>query len=247
MGPGFNDCTLGQTQIVNPNVPQLSVPGFLLISPNGRYGVFSPYKSGALWVDWFTGEQIEVDFHTYQVIPNVAPPFYANPHAVANNGSFLITAAGSDGVRVWSKSGDIVLPVNDSARNATISADGSTVAVTARDLNSDDPTIPTYVYDLASGRKTRFAQPVSLSDDGQTVAYLSADIVPWANAQAIVARSDGTGVRQITNVPDGIRSVILSGDARYLYVVDGNPNLSTQSRIQRYEVATGAAEDIPLP
>jgi hypothetical protein len=111
----------------------------------------------------------------------------------------------------------------------------------------DDPTIPTYVYDLASGRKTRFAQPVSLSDDGQTVAYLSADIVPWANSQAIVARSDGTGVRQITNVPDGIRSVILSGDARYLYVVAGNPSLSTQSRIQRYEVATGAAEDIPLP
>ena len=244
-GPGFNDCTLGETQVVIPNLDPFSVGGFLLVSPNGRYGVFTPYGSGAMWVDFLTGEQIEVDFRNYNVIPNLAPPFAVNQHAVANNGSFLITAAGIDGLRVWSKSGDTVLPVNDIPRAATISTDGGTVAVTARDLNADDPTIPTYVYDLASGRRTRFPQPVSLSDDGQTVAYLSTDVVSYQNAQAIVARSDGTGASQITNVPDGIRSVLLSGDARYLYVVAGNPYLSATSRIQRYELATGAVEEIP--
>jgi hypothetical protein len=246
MGPGFNDCTIGQTQVVIPGLPPFSETGFLLVSPNGRYGVSTPYGAGALWFDWFTGEQVEVDFHQYEVIPNVSPPFSVNQHAIANNGGFLITAAGSDGLQVWSKSGPIVLPVTDIPQNASISADGSTVAVTARDLNSpDDPTIPTYVYDLASGRRTRFPEPVSMSDDGKTVAYLSADIVPYENAQAIVANSDGTGARQITNVPDGIRSAILSGDARYLYVVAGNPYLSAASRIQRYEVATGIVVDIP--
>ncbi len=248
MGPGFNDCTWGETQAIIPNVPPFSVPGFLLISPNGRYGVFTPFNRGGLWVDWLTGEHMEVDFHKYQVIPNVTPPFSVNQHAVANNGSFLITAAGADGLRVWSKDGEIVLPVTDIARNAAISADGSTVAVTARDLNiPDDPTVPTYVYDLPSGRRTKFAQPVSMSDDGQTVAYLTVDIYqsPFTIAQAMVARSDGTGARQITHVPDGIRSVLLSGDARFLYVVEGQPNLAASSRIRRYEIATGEVVDIP--
>ena len=245
MGPGFNDCTIGETQIVITNLAPFSVEGFLLISTNGRYGVFTPYGSGALWVDWFTGEQIEVDFHQYEVIPNVSPPFYVNQHAVANNGSFLISAAGIDGLKVWSKDGEMVLPVTDIARNTTISADGSTVAATARDLNSaDDPTMQNFVYDLASGRRTKFPQPVSLSDDGQTVAYMSADIPSRQIAQAIVARSDGTGGRQITNVAEGIRSVLLSGDARYIFVVINNPSFSS-TRIQRYELATGAVEDIP--
>lgn len=244
-GPGFNDCTVGETEIVIPNMAPFSIQGFLLVSPNGRYGVFTPYGSGALWVDWFTGEQIEVDFHQYEMIPNVSPPFYVNQHAVANNGSFLITASGIDGLKVWSKNGETVLPVSDIARNAAISADGSTVAVTARDLNSpNDPTIPTYIYDLASGRMTKFAQPVSMSDDGQTVAYPSADILSLADAQAIVARSDGTGAHQITNTPVGLRSVLLSGDAHYLYVVVANPYFSS-SRIQRYDLTTGAVEDIP--
>jgi hypothetical protein len=128
----------------------------------------------------------------------------------------------------------------------TCTAPRSPVAVTARDLNSpDDPTVPTYVYDLASGRQTRFTHAVSMSDDGQIVAYLSAHITPDTLPQAIVACSDGIGARQITNLPEGVRSVLLSGDARYLYVVVGNPYLSTQSRIQRYELATGAVEDIP--
>ena len=248
MGPGFNNCSIGETQVVNPDQQPFRVRGFLLISPNGRYGVFAPYNSGGLWVDWWTGEQIEVDFHQYQIIPNVTPPFFVNQHAVANNGSFLITAAGSDGLKIWSKSGEIVLPGPDPVRDATISADGSTVAVTARDLNTpNDPTIPTYLYDVPSGRRTRFAQPVSLSDDGQTVAYLTADIFqsPFINAQAIVARSDGTGARQITNAPEGIRSALLSGDARYLYVVVGDPRFVAPSRIQRYELTTGTVENIP--
>lgn len=245
MGPGFNDCTIGETQIVTPSLSPFSLAGFLLISPNGRYGVFTPYGSGAMWVDWFTGEEIEVDFHQYEVIPGVTPPFSVNQHAVADNGSFLMTASGSDGLKVWTKAGEILLPVTDIARNAAISADGSTVAVTSRDLNSADPTIPTYVYDLSSGQRTRFPHPVSMSDDGQTVAYLSADIVSWENAQAIVAHGDGTSARQITNLPEGIRSLLLSGDARYLYVVVGNPYFFAASRIQRYELATGAVEQIP--
>src|SRR6266550_2966450 len=62
-GPGFNDCSVGETQIATPGQTPFSVSGSLLISPNGRYGVFAPYHSGGLWVDFYTGEEIEVDFH----------------------------------------------------------------------------------------------------------------------------------------------------------------------------------------
>ncbi len=244
-GPGFNDCTLGETEVLITSLPPFSVGGFLLVSPNGRYGVFTPYGIGAMWVDFVTGEQIEVDFHSYNVIPAVSPPFSVNQHAIANNGSFLITAAGVDGLRVWSKTGEIVLPITDITGSASISADGSTVAATARDPGSNDPGIPAYVYDLASGRRTRFPQPVSMSEDGQTVAYLSTDVFSHQSAQAVVSRSDGTGAREVTSLPDGIRSLLLSGDARYLYVVAGNPFVSTPSRIQRYDLAAGAVDEIP--
>ena len=244
-GPGFNTCSVGETQIVTPGLEPFSMAGFLLISPNGRYGVYAPYNSGGLWMDWWTGEQIEVDFHD-RTVPNVTPPFSVNQHAVANNGSFLIAAPRAPGLRIWSKNGEMVLPLPDYIEIASISADGSTVAVTPHDT-SDGPTSPTYVYDLRSGRRTKFNQPVSMSEDGQSVAYLTADIhqPPFGGAQAMVARSDGTGARQVTNAPEGVRSALLSGDARYLYVVVGGPDASSPSRIQRYEAATGDVEDIP--
>lgn len=84
-----------------------------------------------------------------------------------------------------------------------------------------------------------------MSDDGQAVAYLSADVNRSPNAQSIVVRSDGTGARQITNAPEGIRSAVLSGDRRSLYVVVGDAYFVAPSRIQRYELATGAVEDVP--
>jgi hypothetical protein len=243
-GPGFNNCTVGETFIVTPGHEQFSVPGFLLISPNGRYGVFTPYGKGGLWVDWWTGEEIEVDFQG-RTIPNLSQPFWVNQHAIADNGSFLIDAAGAPGLRIWSKTGEIVLPLFDYIERASISADGGTVAVTAHDTR-EGPTSPTYVYDLASGRRTKFAMPVSMSADGQTVAYLSADVnqPPFENARAVVARSDGTGAVLVTSTLEGVRSVLISPDARYLYVVIGNWYVSTSSQIERYDLSTGAIDRI---
>lgn len=130
-----------------------------------------------------------------------------------------------------------------------ISADGGSVAITARERDDlQSPDVPTYIYDLASGRKTKFFFFVSLSEDGQTVAYLTEDVnQPNARAQVMVARSDGAAAaRQITNEPDGVRTAILSGDARYLYVVAGRTiAIEEASRIRRYEITTGAIDDIP--
>jgi hypothetical protein len=243
-----NNCGIGQTQVVDPNVPPFALTGYLLVSPNGRYGVAEsvavPYGGSALWMDWLTGQQIEVNLKN-QFLPNVGPPYAVNQHAVANNGSFLITAPGGAGLVVWSPSGQIVLPqVNDrsiqitpggSSAGPSISADGSTVA------------FGTFVYNVAAfaanpaASPVGFPQPVSLSDDGRTVAYLSAyGGEPYHGVQAIVANSDGTGARQITNLPYGINSVLLSGDGHCLYVVafasdSGNPG----TQIHRYVLSTG--------
>ena len=81
-GPGFNTCTTGETQIVTPGLTPFTEAAFLLISPNGRYGVFTPFSNGGLWVDWWTGEQLQVDFHG-MIVPQVTPPFSVNQHAVA--------------------------------------------------------------------------------------------------------------------------------------------------------------------
>ena len=59
--PGFNDCPLGETEVISDQAP-FALPGFPLISPNGRYGN-----------DYLPGKQIEVDFDD-QIIPNVTPP-----------------------------------------------------------------------------------------------------------------------------------------------------------------------------
>jgi hypothetical protein len=252
-GPGFNTCDNGQTQVVIPSLPQFTLSGFLLISPFGRYGVAVPYKSGGLWMDWFTGQQIEVDFKG-QIVPNVSPPFYVNQHAVANNGSFLITVPGAAGVRVWSPTGEIVLPTGDYLMNASISADGSTVALNPFDHTLGDVRSPTYVYNLAAlatnpaAKPVAFPQFVSMSDDGQTVAYLAVNgRIPSNLAQAMVSHADGTGARQITNLPYGASRVLLSGDARYLFVVAYNgDNGNDGTQIQRYELATGVVDTVPV-
>lgn len=100
-GPGFNDCSAGETQVVRSNGESFSVPGFLLASPNERFGVFATFDRRVLWVDWFTGEETPVELLPSQSIPNVTPPFSVNRNAVANNGSFLI--AEGAGLRVWSR------------------------------------------------------------------------------------------------------------------------------------------------
>ena len=254
IGGGINTCDIGQTQVVTPNLPQFMLSGFLLISPNGRYGVAVPYNSGGLWTDWFTGQQIEVDFKG-QIIPNVTPPFSVNQHAVANNGSFLITAPGLAGVRVWSPTGEILLRTKDYVQQASISADGSTVALNPFDHTLGDVRSPTYVYNLTAvttnptPTPVQFPQFVSMSDDGQTVAYLTASPnQPPYIVQAMIANSDGTGARQVTNLPNGAYSVLLSGDANYLYVVAANPNVtplsSAGTQIQRYELATGVVDSV---
>jgi len=243
LGPGFNDCPAGESVVAIPNVERFSLYGFLLISPSGRYGVSSPYKSGALWEDWITGEAMQVDYGVPALgMPGVNPGFSINQHVVANDGSFLIKDP--RGLRIWSRNGESFLPLRDYIISATISGDGSTVAVAPYDPCC--MTSPTYVYDLPSGRVTIFALEVSMSDDGKTVAYLSADprLPVFPNPQAVVARSDGTGARQIGDVPEGLHAVLLSGDGKILYAVTAT--FSGPSRILRYEVKTGAVEEIPI-
>ncbi len=225
VGPGGasgNHCPIGQTVIVGPHAAPLTLAGYLLISPNGRYGVFAPYKpdwSTVLWVDWNTGDEIEVGLAPGS-LPATIPGLDASQHGIANNGSFLIRTG--TGLKVWSPAGIRVLPLGDTPTTAALSADGSTVGLPYCDRGSLHP--PACVIDVASGRITHFPPGgVSLSADGQTIAYLTVDPQqpPYTNARAMVARTDLTEPRAIANSPDGVRSVLLSGDGRVLYVVTG--------------------------
>ncbi|HEY4363626.1 MAG TPA: hypothetical protein VGN17_21855 [Bryobacteraceae bacterium] len=243
-GPNGNTCPLGQTEIMTPGVPPFSIDNFLFISPNGRYGLFAPFHSGAIWADWLTGQQVEIDFHN-QGIPDVNPPYVVNQHVIANNGSFVVTAPGGVGVRIWSPNGEIVV---NPGGVASLSADGSTLALLVSDRSTG--TFPVRLYDAASGQLISSIPCIengpntfsafSMSEDGKTIAYSPCN----GSQQAIVADSTGANARQITVVPEGVRSVLLSGDAHYLYVVTGDLDFPLPSRLQRYDLTIGTVDDI---
>lgn len=243
-GPGFNTCSIGETQIQHPGQAPFTVEGFLLISPNGRYGVSATFENRATWMDWVTGEEIAVEM-PFQSVANVSPPFSVNQHAIANNGAFLIT--GGDRVRVWSKAGEMVLHTTDLVRFATISADGSTVAVITRGPEDRNEVVPTYVYSLASGARRKFeSSSVSMNGDGSVIAYWNGNPdQPFSRSQVVIARN-GVAEKQITNAPEGVRSAVLSEDGRLVFVAIGdNFGPEKNFRIERHNLETGAVDVLP--
>jgi uncharacterized protein (TIGR03437 family) len=76
----------------------------------------------------------------------------------------------------------------------------------------------------------------SISDDGTQVAFLYGQ-----NPQVYVIRSDGTGLRQITNFPEAVKEVELSGDGSIAFAV------TAANRIVRIDVTTAQWTDIVPP
>ncbi len=235
IGREGNQCAVGQTVINIPGLVPFSEDGYLLISPNGRYGISTPWGPGAFWMDWETGATRVVDAAG---VPDTTSPFHPNQHALSNDGKFLVLAPG--GANVWSPGGTLIpLPFGGSI----LSADGSTVAGTYPCCVREGA----FVYDLASGHTANFNPPIALSDDGQ-VAYFEtpANTAPVEFARLLIARSDATGAQFIGFLPGAAQEVALSGDGRVVYVVATDPRNPTPGPfpIFRFEVATGAVDEI---
>jgi hypothetical protein len=75
----------------------------------------------------------------------------------------------------------------------------------------------------------------SISDDGQTVLYLSNSS---GAPQAYVIHIDGSGSRELTNDPPGIARAILSGDGSTAYAV------TLGARLIKITVASGEIEEL---
>src|SRR5262249_16905802 len=74
-------------------------------------------------------------------------------------------------------------------------------------------------YDLTSGKETILAAsvpplPASMSGDGAEILFLNR---VDGKLQAFLTRSDGTGLRQITNVEDGLTTTTISGNGQVIF------------------------------
>jgi len=98
----------------------------------------------------------------------------------------------------------------------------SVPAGSSTDLVTDTPDAPGFA--------------ASISDDGDQVAFLYGQ-----NRQVYVIRSDGAGLQQITNFPEAVTEVALSGDGSVAFAV------TRANRIVRIDVAGAQSTDIVPP
>jgi uncharacterized protein (TIGR03437 family) len=235
---------LYQTTIYAAGNPGLTAPGNGSLSRNGRYVIlrssgdeFSGFASLQL-LDLQTGDQVSYG--------PVSDQGLARRRQVADDGTVL---------RGFSlvKNGE-VRPIPTNGRGSTpnlapmINNDATRVVYQANGLSSGPGRVMTYLvaYSITSGSSidlftgttdingtdaTGFG--ATISDDGSQVAFLNGEI-----PQVYVIRSDGTGLRQITNLQEAVTEAVLSGDGSAAFAV------TASNRIVRIDVATAQSMDV---
>jgi uncharacterized protein (TIGR03437 family) len=205
----------------------LTRPGYLNLSPNGRYALFFNRNTFVGLIS--AAELDDVTGGTSQPL-KYAIPAQAR-RRVANDGTVAVVVQGS--VRLWTTSGEITLPgitvPADAEKFLFLSADGRRVVVqTAAGLSL-------YDRDAASLRTLFPGMPASASasEDARTVAY-----VDPADGQAYLAT--GSSARRLTQEVDRMTEVALSGDGSTVFAA------TDTGRILRIDAASAAvAEWVP--
>ncbi|HEV2689142.1 MAG TPA: hypothetical protein VGV35_11320 [Bryobacteraceae bacterium] len=164
-------------------------------------------------------------------------------HGVADDGTVIIDGQSNLFVQLRQWSGTIV-PLNVLFTSAPqINAFGTRVFYQI-DLDSSIPTLTPRVrlmtlhvitgeaLELTTvGAASGFPMPFGISDDGSLAAFIQ-------SGQAWNVRGDGTGLMQVTHVPDTIVEIALSGSGSHLFAITGN------SRMLRVDLRTMAVEEI---
>ena len=230
---GEFDCVIGPSCIfsyelyrseIRRGAGSFEVGGSVSLSPNGRFAyrtssispLFSAYNDHLR--DVTSGEDISI---------NGLAGVFPYRHRVANDGTVVVTESRGPPaplyLRSWTSGELRQLPglpapvmINDAATRL-FSSNFGLVA-----------------YDIAAARMTSLnstASAFDISNDGSVVAYVDA-------GQAWIVLADGSGKRRITDGPETIVDLTLSGDGNFLFAV------TDASRIVRIDLRGGTAREI---
>ena len=149
---------------------------------------------------------------------------------MTDDGAVLLVPTGSTQLVLWRPGANTPAPIADISDvwDAEVDATGATVVYTRVVAGQEGNTYTFFAVSTATGSRVQLAQVRVPGVSGAMQAALSADggtIVLPALAggdtpvlQAFAVRPDGSGLRQLTSVPEGISEVTVSGDGRVAYV-----------------------------
>jgi uncharacterized protein (TIGR03437 family) len=245
---GRNCVGVPLTETTVTGAAELTVPGRVKFSPNGRWmlrfrdpGVVSA-EGGLVNLD--TGVQWPLFINSGQLYPGTP---------LANDGSVVMITNGflrllRPGAAEWV---DLTHLLTEEAFTPAIDAEARFVVFASkweypnnaysrlRIVNLSTRRIQTLIEGFAD-----FYQPV-LSHDGRRVLFLSNsrfdDSWLLGLPQAHVIGIDGAGRRPLTNDPSGIATAILSGDGRVAYA------LARSGRLVRIDVESGLQTELLPP
>ena len=252
---GLPDSCIGDV-LQQGNIVGLSVASDLLndgqirLSGDKRYALMffgQRLVSSARVIDLATGN-VTVIANSYQVGDG--------RQAFADDGSILLVMLPPGFVMpeqlvLWKSGTPVPLRISQSQPLlARLSRNGAKVVYEAPTLASE----LLIAYDVASGTETVLATaPVTpnafggytpsfspwITNDGRTVLFQSADTtgVP----QAFLIHTDGSNLRQLTHVPEGVSDATLSGYGNIAYAA------TPQARLVRIDIASGTVTEIAPP
>jgi uncharacterized protein (TIGR03437 family) len=216
-----------RTSVYAPGQKAITMPGAATLSRNGRFAVLSSSLGSGLV------SQPVVDLQTGQRT-NYIGWGISSGRVLANDGTFLLsTGAGLSLAR-----GGQTTALNIPAFTGWIN-DAATLVVylTNSQLLS---------YSVATRASTVLANlgasTLAMSDDGSVIAFGVYEQI----FQTYVVRSDGTGLRKLTNFPEGARPVAMSGDGKVVFVITGS-YATAGNRLVRIDVASGQGVDVVPP
>jgi uncharacterized protein (TIGR03437 family) len=217
-----------------PSAPRLFVPadaGGAAISGNGRYAVsystiLGPVPSGysPVLIDFSTGKRTTLTQATY-----------GHPQ-ISSTGLLLVTIRAPQGYVPAIISPDGTTTLLGSANLTAISDDGATLAYAdakTGQLFAQATGGPAVRIGTAGQQITQ----LQLNRDGTRVMFVSIGslVDPPKPAQLFYARTDGSGLRQLTQVPEGVSEAILSGDGKVAFA------LTNTGALLRVDTTTGFA------
>jgi uncharacterized protein (TIGR03437 family) len=233
-----------QSTIYTKGLPTLTAPGSASLSRNGRYALlrssvniagFAPSKMQLL--DLHTGQKLQYEGAWLQP---------GEKHQVANDGTVVVAGPESD------------ISLGQGGQLRMIVPAPSTIPLDPNPVINDTGTLVIYqaggAHFSGSARLSAYSVPAgssidlitdstdspgfaaSISDDGAQVAFLYGP-----NRQVHMIRSDGTGLRQVTNYSEAVTEVALSGDGSVAFAV------TATNRIVRIDIASAQSTDIVPP
>jgi uncharacterized protein (TIGR03437 family) len=243
----FSDvCLLGleefQSTIYKAGQPPITAPGSATLSRNGRYALLGSSIDRQVLppqmqlVDLQTGQQAQYE--------GGLPGSRAQPgatHQVANDGTVVM---GGSSISLG-QGGQLrmIVPSTSTVAHPLINDAGTLVIYQAGSGQASEPARLS-AYSVPAGSSTDLVTDTadspgfaaSISDDGAQVAFLYGQ-----NRQVHMIRRDGTGLRQITNFPEAVTEVALSGDGSVAFAV------TAANRIVRIDIASAQSTDIVPP